>query len=125
MPHSFYNFLHLVGIFLVLFSLGAIALHTFNGGTKNYSARKWIAAIHGVGLLVIFVAGFGLIAKLGMVGQGTWPTWIFIKLGVWTTLGAMPVLLYRKPKWSALWAILTISLAALAAWTAINKPFIN
>jgi hypothetical protein len=125
MPHSFYNFLHLVGIFLVLFSLGGIALHTLNGGTKNYSARKWITAIHGTGLLIIFVAGFGLMARLGMVGQGVWPTWMFIKLGVWLTLGLMPFLLYRKPKQSVLWAVLTISLAALAAWTAINKPFMN
>lgn len=123
MPHSFYNFLHLVGIFLVLSSLGAIALHTFNGGTKNYNARKWIAAIHGTGLLIIFVAGFGLMARLGIVGQGAWPNWIFIKLGVWLMLGLMPVLLYRKPKLSGLWALLTISLASLAAWVAINKPF--
>lgn len=124
MPHSFYNFLHLVGIFLVLFSLGAIVLHTFNGGTKNYSARKWIAILHGTGLLIIFVAGFGLIARLGLVGQGVWPNWILIKLGVWITLGLMPILLYRKPKLSVLWGVLTILLASLAAWVAINKPFL-
>jgi hypothetical protein len=125
MSHSFYNFLHLVGIFLVLSSLGAIALHTFNGGTKNYSARKWVAAIHGSGLLIIFVAGFGLMARLGMVGQGAWPKWIFIKIGVWLTLGLMPILLYRKSNLSSVWALLTITLASIAAWTAINKPFLD
>jgi len=125
MSHSFYNFLHLTGIFLVLLSLGAIALHTLNGGTRNFLARKWIAAIHGTGLIVIFVAGFGLMARLNMVGQGVWPTWVLIKLGVWLALGLMPVLLYRKPKYSAYWGLLTFILASTAAWTAINKPFLN
>ena len=123
MSHAFYNFLHLVGIFLVLFSLGAIVLHMHSGGTKNYAARKWIASVHGTGLFIIFLAGFGLMARLGMVGQGMWPTWIFIKLGVWLVLGAMPVLIYKKPNLSALWGVLTILLASLSAWTAINKPF--
>jgi len=124
MSYQFYNFVHLVGIFLILMSLGAIALHTLNGGTKNYSSRKWISAFHGTGLLIVFVAGFGLMARLGMVGQGMWPTWLFIKVAIWLVLGAMPVLLYRKPQFSAYWGIISFVLACLAAWTAINKPFL-
>lgn len=123
MSYQFYNFVHLVGIFLVLMSLGAIALHTLNGGTKTYAARKWVAAFHGVGLLIIFVAGFGLMARLGMVGQGLWPAWVFIKLTIWLILGAMPVLLYRKPQLSAYWGSLSFLLACVSAWTAIHKPF--
>ena len=124
MPYEFYRVLHLATIFLILLSLGAITLHTLNGGTKNYAARKWVSALHGTGLLIAFVAGFGLMARLNMMGQG-WPTWIFIKLGIWLTLGAMPVLLYRKPKYSAYWGLLTFVLACAAAFTAVNKPFLS
>lgn len=124
MSYAFYNVLHLLGIFLVLLSLGGIATHVLNGGTRDFAARKWIASVHGLGLLIIFVAGFGLMARLGMVGQGMWPAWVFIKLTVWVILGAMPVLIYRVPRLAALWGLLTFVLAGLSAWTAIYKPFL-
>lgn len=124
MSYAFYNVLHLLGIFLLLLSLGGISTHILNGGNRNYPLRKWIASIHGIGLLIIFVAGFGLMAKIGMVGQGMWPAWIFIKLSIWLILGAMPVLLYRVPKYSVIWAGLTFVLAGFSAWTAIYKPFL-
>jgi hypothetical protein len=122
MSHAFYNVLHLIGVFLLLLSLGGIGLHMINGGTREYPFRKWVAIFHGLGLLIIFVAGFGLMARLGMVGQGAWPFWIMLKLSIWLIMGVMPVLLYRIPKYSVIWVLLTFVFASLAAWTAINKP---
>ena len=122
MSHAFYNVLHLVGIFLLLLSLGGIGLHVLNGGTRDYPYRKWVAIFHGLGLAIIFVAGFGLMARLGMFGAGTWPSWIFLKIGIWLVMGVMPVLLYRIPKYSGIWIFLTFLLATFAAWIAINKP---
>ena len=124
MSYAFYNVLHLLGIFLVLLSLGGIATHVLNGGTRQFPARKWLASIHGIGLLLIFVAGFGLMARIGLVGQGLWPTWIFIKLSIWLVLGTMPILIYRVPNRAGVWGFLTFFLAALSAWTAIYKPFL-
>lgn len=123
MSHSFYKVIHLIGIFSILLSLGGIILHTLGGGTRDYRHRKLIAVLHGVGLLLIFVAGFGLMARLGLAQQGLWPTWVLIKLCIWAFMATAPVLLYRLPKQSALWGALTLFLASLAAWTAIFKPF--
>ncbi len=94
MSYTFYKLLHFSGIFLVLVSLGAIASHRLQGGTKaNFKNRPLFMALHGVGLLLAFVAGFGLIAKGGFsFGSG----WIYVKMACWLILGAYPVIFYKQ-----------------------------
>ena len=121
MSYQFYTVLHLIGIFLVLVSLGGICLHMLSGGTRDYPFRKWVGAWHGVGLLITLIAGFGLAAKLG-IGRGGLPFWIIVKLCVWLILGGLPALLYRKPKLAKLNWFLIVALAVLAAAMAIYKP---
>lgn len=120
LSYQFYLVLHLVGIFLILVPLGGIALHTINGGTRDYQARKWAAITHGIGLLIALVGGFGLLARLGIV-RG-WPAWVWVKLVIWFALGAFPILLYRARALSKLWWFLIVFLAGLAAYMAVFKP---
>ena len=95
MTYTFYKFFHLLGIFMVLFSLAAIFGHTFQGGSKkDFKGRKLMGAIHGIGLLISFVAGFGLIAKAGFTFTSVW---IYVKLFGWLILGGFPALLYKMP----------------------------
>jgi hypothetical protein len=121
--YQFYLVLHFTGVFLILFSLGGVALHVINGGTREYPARKWAAMGHGIGLLIALVGGFGLLARLGIMhgGQGL-PLWIWVKLCVWLALGAAPVLLYRQRQLSKVWWFLILVLGMLAATMAIYKP---
>lgn len=94
MSYTFYKLLHFSGLFMVLLSLGAIAAHRLQGGTKeNFKNRKFFMGFHGAGLLISFVAGFGLIAK----AQFSFASgWIWAKLIIWLFLGMYPVIFYKK-----------------------------
>lgn len=120
LSYQFYKVTHFVGIFLILISLGGITLHVMNDGTRQYAMRKWAAISHGVGLLLAFVAGFGLMARLGLIHG--FPLWIWGKLAVWLLLGAAPALIYRQRKIAkGLWFAI-LFLAGIAAYLAIYKP---
>ena len=120
MPLEFYLVTHLVGVFMILLALGGISLHMINGGTRTYPSRRFIGIIHGLGLLVTFIAGFGMLAKLGMMGA--LPTWVMIKLVIWLILGAIPVAFYRMPKASKLLFLAVLVLAGYAAVLGVYKP---
>ena len=117
MSYELYNLLHILGIVLVFMSLGALAFHGANGGTKDTNeVRGLVMASHGVGLLLILVAGFGMLARIG----GGMPGWLHPKLLIWVLIGAAPALLNRKPEWGkGMWIALPL-LAALSAYFALN-----
>jgi hypothetical protein len=123
MPAEFYKVLHIVGLVMVFVSLGAMALHAVNGGTRaSNQARGLVAGTHGIGLLVILVSGFGMAGKLGLMAGGM-PGWILAKLGVWLLVGGLLAVLMRMPQAArAVWFLLPV-LGGLAAWLAIYKPF--
>ena len=76
---------------------------------------------HGVALLLILVAGFGLMARLGLFGAI--PLWAWAKIVLWLLLGAAIFLLKRNPRWATgLWVTFPLA-GALAAWLAVAKPF--
>jgi hypothetical protein len=120
MSHQFYNLLHILGIVLVFMGLGALAFHGANGGDKaSNKVRGLVMATHGVGVLLIIVAGFGLLAKIGGMADGL-PGWIHPKLLIWVLLAAAPMILIRKPNAGKLvWFALPL-LAATAAYFGIN-----
>lgn len=115
MPYLVYKILHFLGLFMVLLSLGAIAAHRMQGGTKeNFKNRKFFSMFHGVGLLIAFIAGFGLIAKGGFSFASGW---IYIKMAAWLVLGAYPVIFYKqdpKSKLPFLGVMVTLLIAVLA-----------
>ncbi|MCB0349174.1 MAG: hypothetical protein KDD37_10070 [Bdellovibrionales bacterium] len=120
MSYEFYKILHLVGIFMILTSLSALTLHVIGGGTKlNTPFRKGLMAIHGTGVLLAFVAGFGLLAKLGIK---TMPVWVIIKLLILVYFAVATVFLYKMPQHAKGFWFKIIILASLAAYFAIYKP---
>ncbi len=120
MSYEFYKLLHILGIVLVFMALGALAFHGANGGTKDGNkVRALVMATHGVGLLVLLVAGFGMLAKLQSMAAGL-PGWLHPKLLIWLLIGAAPVILNRKPEWGKLmWVALPV-LALAAAYFGVN-----
>ena len=94
MSYILYKVIHLFGIFLVLLSLGAIASHSLQGGRRaGFKNRKFFMGLHGLGLLLAFIAGFGLISKGGF---GFSNGWIYIKIFIWLCLGIYPLIFYRQ-----------------------------
>lgn len=120
MSYEFYKVLHVVGIILVFMTLGASVLHAANGGTREHNpSRKLVAALNGTGLLLIIVAGFGMLARKYSMSAGL-PPWLHPKLLVWLLIAASPTLLARKPgSAKAMFFVLPL-LGAVAAWFGVN-----
>ena len=117
-----YQLIHILGILLVFMALGGLSLHAMNGGTRDSNrARVLVALTHGLGLLLILVAGFGMLARLGVMSGGL-PGWVWVKVVVWLVLAALIVVPYRKPGWSrALWFGMPV-LGVIAAYSALSRP---
>lgn len=122
-PLNLYKLVHILGILLVFTSYGGIVLHAMNDGTKiTNSGRRLVTIGYGVGLFLILLGGFGMLARLGIV-QGGLPGWIWLKLAVWIAVGGLFALPYRRPDTSRLLWILGPTLGLLAAWAGLYKPF--
>jgi hypothetical protein len=123
LPYQFYKVVHIVGIALLMSALGAVALHALNGGLKRDNrARGLVAALHGVGILLVLVGGFGMLARIGFPHGALFPGWLWVKLAVWALLGAAVAVPYRRPGLSRTMLVALPLLAGLAAYMAIYKP---
>jgi len=120
MSYEFYKILHLTSIFMIFMGLAGFLFAHAAQGTIPKPMRILLASVHGVGLTLALVSGFGLAARLGLV-QGL-PNWIYIKLGIWLILGGMIALAKRKSQLYFPLMISWILLGALAAFLAGTKP---
>lgn len=102
--------------------LGGSVILALRGGEDREVAplRRLLIIGHGVSLLVVLVAGFGLLAKLGIMSG--WPLWVFLKLGLWLLLGVSVTLVRRTPEMGRVWLFLWPVVGAAAAWVVLAKP---
>ena len=124
-PRDAYEIVHLIGIALTMVALGATALHALEGGTRRGPrARRALVVTYGVGLFLILLGGFGMLARLGIAraGVAAFPGWLWAKLTVWAVLGAVMMLPYRRPAWAMPMLLLTPLLIGLATYFALYKP---
>ena len=122
LSYEVYKLVHVIGIIMIFVSLGGVMIHSFNGGTKvDNQWRKAAGITHGIGLVLVLVAGFGLLARVGI--GWPWPGWVIGKLVIWIVLGGLSGLIYKLgTSGKGLWYIV-ILLGAIAASFAIFKPF--
>ena len=111
MVPNFYQVLHIVGISMVFLGYGALLARSM-AAPENVSVRKLGSITSGIGLSLILVAGFGLIAQLG---HSFTDTWILVKFAIWLILGGLVVLINRKPQLAILLWCLLIALSTTAA----------
>jgi len=116
MSYSTYRLLHLLGMILLFVSLGGVIIQAKLGGKGG---RAMLVAGHGTGLLVMLVAGFGMLAKGGETGL---PGWVIVKLVVWLVLGAITVVIKRKAEAAGLWYATVVGLGLVAVFMGIYKP---
>ncbi len=120
MSYEAYKVLHVFAVILTLTILGGLALHAANGGGRESNRMgKLTGILHGLGLLLILVFGFGLLARLGT----GFPAWVWAKLAIWLVVGASPTVIKRSPGLSPMLLWLLPVLAGAAAWLAVYKPF--
>jgi hypothetical protein len=119
-----YKVLHLLGIFLALAALAGLALAAANGATRqSNTARRLISIGHGAGLLIVLVAGLGLLARLGAMHGAAFPGWVWAKLVIWLIVGGLVGVPYRRPDLARSVFLAVPLLGTIAAWLAIYKPF--
>lgn len=123
LPYAFYKIVHVLGIALVLVSLGGFAVHALHGGAKTENrARRLLIGMHGAGALFVLVGGFGLLARINFAHGSGFPLWLWVKLGVWALTAALVMVPYRAPQAARPMLIALPLLAMTAAMMAVYKP---
>lgn len=121
MSYEFYKVLHLGSLACLVLGcgllLGAFAVNPDYKGP----IRKWGFVMHGIGVALLLITGFGLLAKLGIMAAI--PGWAIAKMGIWLCMGAMLTLIKRKPEWRNGMILAILILVSTAATLAITKPF--
>ncbi|MBC87336.1 MAG: hypothetical protein CL677_09180 [Bdellovibrionaceae bacterium] len=119
MPYEFYKVLHIISVLMIFTSLGGAIWAQWNKpGVRDYKGRKALFIIHGVGMALAFVAGFGLLARL-QVPFST--SWVLGKFVIWLILGGIISLIHRKADLVKIWLPIIILLGLTAATLAIYK----
>lgn len=130
-PYTTYKLVHILGILLLFLSLGGrvhqAAVEAGGGADGRAPSRrrgaKALAVTHGVGLFLILLGGFGMMARIGITHGLSWPGWLWGKVAIWVSLGAMIVLPFRFPALARpLWLLVPL-LGGAAAYLALFKPF--
>lgn len=117
-PYAAYKVMHIVGVMLLLLSIGGYIILSMNGTQRG---KRLALITHGIAVLIILVAGFGLMARLGYITG--WPVWIWFKLGIWVMLTSIIIFIKKYPQFSAiLWFVVPL-LSGFGAYLAVYKPF--
>lgn len=121
MSYEFYKVLHVLGIMTLFFGFGGVLIAAYAKITLTGGPHRMAFVTHGIGLALILISGFGMAARLGLVGG--LPGWVHAKLGIWLALGGAIALAKRKGSIGWPIAILLLGVGTTAAFIAINKPF--
>ncbi|MFQ5535967.1 MAG: hypothetical protein ACE5GJ_00825 [Gemmatimonadota bacterium] len=117
-----YKLIHFLGIFTVVTALStALARASLTDGEDPW--RKRVGMLHGIGLFLILLGGFGMMSRLNIPHVSIYPGWIWVKLVIWAVLAGGIVVARRSPAWSVRFLILLPFLGALAGFLGYTKPF--
>lgn len=81
MSPEFYKILHLIGVITLFAGIGGFLTY----GSEKAPRAKMVGMLHGIGLVLILISGFGMQAKYGY----GFPVWIILKVLLWVGLGAL------------------------------------
>jgi hypothetical protein len=120
MNPAIYHVLHILGILMLFMGYGALIANSLSGANAK-NVRILAASTSGIGLLLMLVAGFGLIARLY---GNEFEIWMWAKFGVWLLFGVLIVAIKRQPKLGYFYWLLSLLLGLLSAWMVYFKPFL-
>lgn len=116
MTLELYKVLHITGLALLMLGLGALLV-----GPPQENRRMGMM-LHGIGLIVMLVAGFGAMAKKGIMGPDEWPGYLIAKMGLFVVLGVLPLLVRKDLVPRGFGWIVAALLVFGAAWLALVQP---
>ncbi len=116
MSYEFYKIFHLSCV--VLFTASTTAI------LYGQQSKKSCKIFNGVASFLLFVAGMGLLARIGYTHGASWPIWAYIKIGLWLaatvwSASAAKRLPEHKTVVSSVFLILILS----AVITAVLRPW--
>lgn len=132
LSYAVYKTVHYLGIFVLVTAVtAALARAAASGLTPSAAGsgsvpegdtpdpwKKRLVIAHGVGLFLVLLGGFGMLARLGLGLTG----WVNAKLTIWLLLGGLIAL--RRSAAAASWGVVVVPiLAVLAGYIAYTKPF--
>ncbi|MBM9500629.1 hypothetical protein JWG44_10260 [Leptospira sp. 201903071] len=120
-PYTVYKMIHIFGILLLFTALGGVTMHVLNGGNKEFSNRKFVGITHGIGLFLILLGGFGMLARLGILWP--WPGWVIAKFAIWLAFGGLLTTVYKKPSLAKVFWFGFPLLGLLVSYVVLYKPF--
>ena len=113
MDPRIYHVIHVASaILLVAFTFKAFA-------APSPEKRKGIMMATGVLTLLLFVAGFGLLAKLELGFDG----WVIVKVVCALVIAALSGIAFRKPNAGGALTALAVILVGVALYMVYFKPF--
>ncbi|MEI8026558.1 MAG: hypothetical protein WCI18_09430 [Pseudomonadota bacterium] len=135
MSFAFYKILHFIGIITLFLGFGLMLSSQLSekvaGAVKNSKPMM----VHGIGLVLILLGGFGMAAKAKFLGdagigeegsvvaQSGFPNWFWAKFGIWVALGGAAAVIKRVPEKRNLWLLLVIILGTCAVYLGVAQPF--
>jgi len=109
-----YYFLHVTGVMLLL----GFTFKAFAAPQPEHKSKTMMMT--GIFSLVVLIAGFGLLAKLGhSFASG----WVIVKLVAWLGIAGLSGMAYRKPEKAGTYSLIAIVLVAAAVYAVYFKPF--
>ena len=115
-----YKWIHLLGLILLMTSLGTLTGYTYLNGAKRDSFKRALTTVHGISMFLLLLGGFGLLARLGI--HWPWPGWVIVKLIIWVLLGGAVAGVTRLQAKGWMLTLIVV-LASLASYLALYKPF--
>lgn len=117
MSYGFYKIIHIASIVL-FFALYMSAV------AKKSEKIKLETILTGICLILILVSGMGLVARIGIPHNVSWPMWLTSKVGIWFIIGMFGhVVLKRFKQHAAKFFYFAFVLLILAVYLVNFKPF--
>jgi hypothetical protein len=133
MSFAFYKIIHFIGIITLFLGFGLMLAAQFSDKIANAVKSPKPMIVHGVGLLLILLGGFGMAAKAQFLGdagvadgaaaQGGFPNWFWAKFGIWVLFGGLAAVIKRMPGKGTLWLVVVLSLGTIAVYLGVAQPF--
>ena len=87
-------------------------------GSSDNNKRSMFGMWHGIGLVIMAVSGFGILAKLKL----GFPHFAYVKILLWLILGGLPVLAKRRLLPTGALIAIALGVVAVGAWLGFTKP---
>ena len=110
-----YHFLHVFSVFLLL----RFTFKAFAAPRPELKSRTMM--VTGILSLVVVVAGFGLLSKLG---YSFLSGWVIIKFVAWLGIAAMGGIVFRQPSKAGIFGLIVTVLVGVAVYAVYFKPFL-